>query len=670
MRIGKKLNLIILGVIGAILVGIGIFVLTYFPTVKMGTEKDTLFFLDSAISEMRADVNKLSMAPFESQIKTIREKNNELRKQYTAIDNFKYLQRDEDIEEVLGIISRLFSLYEVNYDKLSNFADEAGPYMEEAFFSRKLKLDEVKSSAILEKYQYREELSKLIESLYTSVAIIDSNLVSTHSVVVEQFAVIDSIIQKDVTRSYILGIAVILVISVIVFYFAMFNTSRISKSIRLAVEGISRMSNGNLAEKFNIKSNDELGALGNDLNNLMENLKHVFQSMKAGSNRGVELKIELITSAEQTSAAASQIAANAQAIAQQFTQLNERVEGATGATGSLRDSLQSLEGYVQEQTAMVEESTSAVTEMISSINNVSDITEKKRAATDMLVKTAESGGAKLGATIKVINEINASLDQIKGAATIIQQIASQTNLLAMNAAIEAAHAGDAGRGFAVVADEIRKLAEASSTNSKQINGVLKDVVNRIEVASAAGHETEMAFTDIDREVEGVAQSFDEISASMSELNVGGKQILEAMTGLQDVSVNVNQGSRDMTEASEKVTNAIEIVSRITSEVSNSAQEITLGITEVSDAMMQVTELSSSLGDITDNLEKESGRFKTGDEEAGRESDAEEQASVFKSEPEAEETVASDEMTDTAGDVSEVTISDDNSDLDIESFEEV
>ncbi|HAK45799.1 MAG TPA: hypothetical protein DCO79_07770, partial [Spirochaeta sp.] len=190
--------------------------------------------------------------------------------------------------------------------------------------------------------------------------------------------------------------------------------------------------------------------------------------------------------------------------------------------------------------------------------------------------------------------------------------------------------------------------------------------------------TEAAFVEIDREVGGVAQSLDEIGSSMEELRIGGKQILEAMTGLQDVSVQVNQGSGMMTEASGKVTDAIGIVSRITSEVSNSANEITIGITEVSGAMMLVTELSGNLGEITDKLEEEAACFKT---EAGETVDginteelevsSSEESSVDQATDQVSDEEFEVDITISAGDETAVTVALEGEDeLEIESFEQV
>ena len=654
MTIGKKLNLLIIGIIVSLIVGITAFVLVYLPTNLMRAEKDSLFELDSAISELRADINKLYIRPFESSMNGIVESYNILAEQFDILEDVKVLKADPQIAASVDTMIKLNLLFESNYKDLIERGEILKVDLQEVFYSTSVNANEIRTSQMIERSPRRDIIENNFESFLSAVTIIDNNLISTHDVVEEQFEIIHAVISAREKNAYRTGIIIIAVVVVLSLIAAFLIASRIVKNVRIAGEGIKRMSGGDIAFRFDIRSKDEIGELGSDLNTLTENLVEAFDSMKSGSAEGVMVKEELISSSNETSTAAAQIASTSQAIENQFGNLSANVSGATDSTKMMKDTIIHLEEYVQEQSAMVEQSTSSVTEMISSINNVADITSKKQEATEALVKTAASGGEKLNTTTSEINEITDSLDDIRGMAAIIQQIASQTNLLAMNAAIEAAHAGDAGRGFAVVADEIRKLAEASSLNSKQISGVLKEVVSRIESASDSSRETQEAFGAINQEVEGVSQSLAEIKSSMDELNVGGQQILEAMTGLQDVSVKVRQGSGDMTEASDEVSEAIETVSRITSEVSNSASEINIGINEVSSAMTRVTDLSSQLGDITDQLEEQAGKFRTGVNEAESQAVADEVAVDSGSEP---ETLL--EMSVSSGENEAVTISGDD-----------
>lgn len=610
MRIRKKLNLLAIGVIGALFIGVIAFGFTLAPTILMRSEKDNLMVLDTSISELRAEVNKLANAQLASQRDVIVTDHELLTKNFEMLDHVEALSKDEDIAESIQIMKRLYTLYSGNYFDLISNITNLGQEAEEIFFTDNVKIDTFRESSLVKRSGKENVINSKIKSLLSVITILDSNLTSTHMVVAEQFELMDNLINKKELNAYIIGVAMIVVIGIAAFIAVFFITGMIVRSISTAHKGIELMSSGDLSINFDIKSRDEIQSLGENLNTLTDKLKNVFSSMKSGAKDGVELQEELITSTNQTSAAAQEIASNSESIRKQFNSLAELASGAQEASEVMKRTLGMLSDFISEQKSMVEESTTAVTQMISSINNVTDITQKKKSATDILVKTAESGGAKLDTTTSIINDITSNLDEIKGTASIIQQIASQTNLLAMNAAIEAAHAGDAGRGFAVVADEIRKLAEASSMNSKQISGVLKEVVERIEMASSAGSETQLAFNAIDTEVKDVSQSLEEISMSMDELSIGGKQILQSMTGLQEVSFKVDGGNSEMDQASVKVSDAISTVSRVTSEVANSAAEITAGIQEISTSMLLLSDLAEKLGEITDLLETEASQYKT------------------------------------------------------------
>jgi methyl-accepting chemotaxis protein len=259
---------------------------------------------------------------------------------------------------------------------------------------------------------------------------------------------------------------------------------------------------------------------------------------------------------------------------------------------------------------MVEESSASITQMIASVDGVARITEQRRQAADGLVATVSSGGDKMRGAFDVVKRINESVGSIKDITGIIAGISSKTNLLAMNAAIEAAHAGDAGKGFSVVADEIRSLAEASAVNSKEISAILKQIVALIGEATRAGSETDEAFGAIDREVRDLRASLGEISSSMGELRTGGKQILEAMTALSDASIDAHEASAAIDGNSASIRDAMGDLKRISDEVDSGMAEIAAGIREISTATTSVLQNADKLGSVGRALNEELSRFKT------------------------------------------------------------
>ena len=258
---------------------------------------------------------------------------------------------------------------------------------------------------------------------------------------------------------------------------------------------------------------------------------------------------------------------------------------------------------------MVVQATASVTEMTASINNVAGITESKKKSTELLVTTANKGGEKLEITNNVIQDVASRVGDIQEMMEIINGIASQTNLLSMNAAIEAAHAGDAGKGFAVVADEIRKLAETTGDNAKNISTVINEITENIASALQAGSVTQQAFNAISSEVTTTEKAFNEIFASTKELAVGGEEILKAMTSLTEVSENIKTGTDEMKEGSLLVSKAMTNVEQISSTVTNGMEEVALGIEEISRAVNDINEMTQQMGENSDTLDGVIKQFK-------------------------------------------------------------
>jgi len=455
--------------------------------------------------------------------------------------------------------------------------------------------------------------------LASSVEVIDSNIVASIAVIGEQFVLIEKEIDKISRNSLLISLGIIVVILIGVFFISFIVTHRIIGNIKRIEEGISGLSKGNLMTEIRVTSRDELSNLSINLNSFIRQLYSGIQDIKNSSDKNMEIKDLLSGEVGETVSQVEQIKGMTHNISLGVESLKESIAGSSLGVTVLADNVEKMTQEVASQLAMVEESSSAVTEMISSIGNVAVITGKKGAATEVLVETARKGGEQLENTTRIIHEIHNSVDEISGTASVIQSVASQTNLLAMNAAIEAAHAGDSGRGFAVVADEIRKLAETSSLNSKRISGVIKDVIKNIQEAESSGVETQKAFSDIDTEVIGVSQSLKEISSSMSELNIGGAQILEAMDELQNVSVQVTSSSGIISEVSTSFDSGIKTIEMITNNVNNGTTEIENAVDEIAGSMSEVIDLATNLDEISESLSREVDQYKISDSSDGDES---------------------------------------------------
>jgi methyl-accepting chemotaxis protein len=155
-------------------------------------------------------------------------------------------------------------------------------------------------------------------------------------------------------------------------------------------------------------------------------------------------------------------------------------------------------------------------------------------------------------TIQSVKDISQSVDGIAQAIQIISSIAANTNLLSMNAAIEAAHAGDAGRGFAVVANEIRHLSESTRENSRNISQTLKSIISGIAITSKQSGDTDSRITEMSTEINGVAQTINELIKTLGELSVEGNDISAALGELQNHSAIVKTGYAEILAMTDKL----------------------------------------------------------------------------------------------------------------------
>jgi len=612
MTIGKKLFLLLTIVV----ISFGLAILSYFilmaPIAEIEAEEKILTNLRQSLIYEQVSLNKMGTSIFERAYNEFLDSDAECGNAFKQISSLHLLsETSKTIAKSLDVISQLRKLIDQNTESVQERADTIISYAEEIFhFTNSFSLSSFYTSSIAKNHPKILVAEMELSSFISSVDILNNSLATSVSVLDEQFSIIENEIDSIKRKANITALCIIFGLLIVSILIAVFIARKIAVSIRSIETAIAMIKTGDLRKKISVLSKDEIGRLGDNLNAFIQTLTGTIAAIQATSSENVQVKEELLSTSTETAATSRQISANTDSIRSQIENLDSSIADSASATDSIIQTIEKLNGQVQEQMAMVEESTASVTEMISSIDSVAKNTEKSREATERLVTTADNGGEKLRKTTRVVEEINESVENIRGMTNIIQSIAAQTNLLAMNAAIEAAHAGEYGRGFAVVADEIRKLAEASSSNSKEITSTLKAIVEKIEEAVTSGQDTNLAFEKINQEVASVSRALSEIFSNMSELRTGGDQILTAMVTLQDVSANVKTGADDMNQETGLVKNSMNTVRRVSSEVSGSINEISLGIKEISEAVNNLNVLSEKIGGSSDNLNRQVNNFKT------------------------------------------------------------
>lgn len=249
-----------------------------------------------------------------------------------------------------------------------------------------------------------------------------------------------------------------------------------------------------------------------------------------------------------------------------------------------------------------------VCEMMASLNNVRDVTKIKQKSTVQLQTVAVDGKNQMEVTSRGFQEVVTSISEIQEMATAINSIAAQTNLLSMNAAIEAAHAGDAGRGFAVVAEEIRKLADSAGASSKQITTSIKDITARVDETQSNTNLLTDVFSSISGEVKSTVNAFTEISQSIDELTTGSQEVLNASEHINQITISVRGASSEITGSVQSMLESSEDLKGISNQIVNGMKEISGGNQNIISSMQTIVDKISLLGSTLDNIRGQFGRF--------------------------------------------------------------
>ena len=412
-------------------------------------------------------------------------------------------------------------------------------------------------------------------------------------------------VQRMTMVLIILGVMILVAITVIIFF--------VSRSITAPIKSMEKVlafiGDGDFTHSIEATSKDEIGNMGRFLNATLDKIKSLIKVIKEQATELAKVGTNLSSNMTETAAAVNQITANIQSIKGRAINQSASVSETNATMEQITNNIHKLNEQVERQTTSVSQSSSAIEEMLANVQSVTNTLMKNKENVNSLTAASEVGRTSLQDVATDIQEITRESEGLLEINSVMQNIASQTNLLSMNAAIEAAHAGEAGKGFAVVADEIRKLATNSSEQSKTISTVLKKIKSSIDKITASTNDVLLKFESIDEHIRTVSEQEENIRNAMEEQSQGSKQVLEAVSNLNDITQHVKSESEEMRTGSKEVINEGKNLEMITQEITGGMNEMATGADQINIAVNQVNDLTVINHDKVETLMTEVARFK-------------------------------------------------------------
>lgn len=407
-------------------------------------------------------------------------------------------------------------------------------------------------------------------------------------------------------------IAVMIVI--VVLFFAVLVSViifKVIKPLKRVGAAVNNLASGDadLAQRIEVHGNDEFAEISTGINTFIEMLHKIVSELNLAQKELTAIGIDLGTNSQESASATAEIMANIAGVRKQSESQSEAVSNTTTILGRSAENVNNLENLVEAQAAGITESSAAIEQMLGNISSVTSSVRKMADSFKELGITVSDGKTKLANVDGKVNEIAEQSKMLIQANTIIAQIASETNLLAMNAAIEAAHAGKAGEGFSVVANEIRKLAETSSAQSKNINTELKEISSSIKDVVSLSKDSQVAFGQIVTHLDSTDVIIREIDNAMSEQENASRQIFSALSDMRNQSIEVNEMSHQVKDIIVAITKDMDTVSQISSIILGSMDEMTAGAQQISTATQGVSDLAASTKENIDVMDSKLKLFR-------------------------------------------------------------
>lgn len=449
----------------------------------------------------------------------------------------------------------------------------------------------------------------LVQTTLDSVEILSENFSGRVSVQLD--TIVENIEETVAIQERRSRMTVLTVAGVIVLFVALMSLSTLSqlrKRISRLEAGIRRLETGDLSQLLSEDGRDEISRISRSINTFLTLFCRMIGEIKELSERTTRQKEKVDETAEASVQAIDEIRQRVTGLNEKYKMMIEHLRETEKASAVIKESLDVFVENIESQSSAVNQSTASIEEMNAAIGNVVEIARKRKEASVQMVEVTEHGGEKVEYNNRLIEQNADDAKEVENIITLINGIASQTNLLAMNAAIEAAHAGEAGKGFAVVADEIRKFAESTNNNSKRIRMAIQNITQRIEELFNGSNELLTAFGQIISETHGSDNALSEISGSIQEISLGSSEIMNAMNSLNAATDQIQERTGEIRTSIADTSKAIKNIYSIGNGVNAEIDDLESEMHEIGQLINRVNSLNNENSRVIYELNAEMEKF--------------------------------------------------------------
>jgi methyl-accepting chemotaxis protein len=416
----------------------------------------------------------------------------------------------------------------------------------------------------------------------------------------------EAILTEEVEQSVLGVVSIVIGLILLLFFFRKIfiplgNINAILKEISLG--------EGDLTRRIDHRHDDEIGSLAKYFNTTLDKIKDLVVKIKKATANSLDAGHDLASDMQETVGAIGQINTVIQSTRHKISSQSGSVAETLDNMERLTHNIEELKKNVESQSQSVSQSSSAIEEMLANVRSVTNTLVHNDESVQELTVVSDEGRTSLQKVSQDIQEIARESEGLFAINEVMENIASQTNLLSMNAAIEAAHAGESGKGFAVVAGEIRKLASNSTEQSKTISEVLKRMKAAIDTITVSANMVMEKFHAIEERVRTVSQQESSIRNAMEEQGQGSQQILEAVAQMNEITQKVKQDTEEMNENNREIILECKNLEEITHEISGDMNGMGSEAEEINSAIGRINEVTKANKDYVSNLSAEVSKFK-------------------------------------------------------------